>query len=151
MRFEVIMALSFSNIVFLLNCFKINHAINAMLYLCNISALLATLAMLYLKPTFQRDRAEDYFHVALPLVAFNAAIIAWHVLPVYLFRRRQTLRELVNPRIIAGAALMWLSYFALMSKKNMDWLYSMTPANSAILFATLLVFYFSVHAALNWV
>jgi hypothetical protein len=149
MRFELLMALSFSNIVFFLNFFKINHAINTMLYLASISALLATIGMLYLNPTFQRDRAQKHYQVALPLLAFNVGLIGWHALPVYLFRKRQTLRQLVEPRIIAGALMMWVIYFMVMSKKNIDWLYSLSPTHWVILCAALLVLYGSIHVFLS--
>jgi hypothetical protein len=149
MRFELLMALSFSNIVFFLNFFKISHAINTMLYLCSISALLATIGMIYLNPTFQRDRAQKHYRVALPLFAFNLGMIGWHFLPVYLFRKRQTLRQLVEPRIIAGALMMWVIYFMVMRKKNIDWLYSLSPTQWFVLCAVLLVLYASLHVLLS--
>ncbi len=114
----------FSNIVFVLNCFKITPFVNTALYLGNIGALLGVVVLLWVNPSF-----PYVYYQGIPLSneAFNAALVAGHAVPVYLFRARQTLRETFQPKVIAAAALFFLVYFAVFRRK-LRALYAVSPA-----------------------
>lgn len=144
MRFEWVMILSFSNIVFFLNFFNISQPVNTILYLCNVTALLATVAMLYMNPTFQYNRAVEIYHFKAHYYLFNLFILLWHVIPVYLFRMRQTLRELVMPNIILGALALWVLYFVCM-QKYLHMFYSLSTCQMHAMTTGFFLFYFMLY------
>ena len=79
--------------------------------------------LLWVNPSF-----PYVYYQGIPLSneAFNAALVAGHAVPVYLFRARQTLRETFQPKVIAAAALFFLVYFAVFRRK-LRALYAVSP------------------------
>ena len=114
----------FSNIVFVLNCFKITPFVNTALYLGNIGALLGVAVLLFVNPSFPYTTQVQPW---MSNQSFNAALVAGHAVPVYLFRARQTLRETFQPEVIAAAALFFLVYF-ITFKNKLRTLYAVSPA-----------------------
>jgi hypothetical protein len=148
MRFHFVMLLSFTNIVFFLNFFKLSRPINTVLYLCNLTALLATFALLYMRPFFQYNRAKEVFHFTTHHYVFNLFIILWHVIPVFLFRLRQTLSELFMPDIILGALALWVLYFMLM-KQYLYGYYGLSAGQMHAFTAGFFLLYFTLYFLLN--
>ena len=134
----------FSNIVFVLNCFKITPFVNTALYLGNIGALLGVVVLLWVNPSF------PYTQVQIPLsnLGFNAALVAGHAVPVYLFRARQTLRETFQPNVIGAMTLFFLVYFIIF-KHKLRTLYAVSPAFFVKLAAAIGVLFLGITIILN--
>jgi hypothetical protein len=131
----------FSNIVFALNCLRITPFVNTALYLGNIGALLGVVVLLWVNPSFPY---VHYQGIPLSNEAFNAALVAGHAVPVYLFRARQTLRETFQPNVIGAMALFFLVYFAVFRRK-LRTLYAVSPAFFLKLAAAIGVLFLVIH------
>ena len=128
MGFKLVnLTMYFTNIVFALNCFPISFFLNTVLYLCNISAFLGTLILLTLNPLVPYVEFKRVFAAfPVPIWLFNLSLIALHIVPLYAFRERQTLRETFAPKVIAATGMAFLAYY-LMFKHRIKQLYGLEP------------------------
>jgi len=136
----------FSNLVFFLNFFPITPFINTTLYLGNIAALLGVSVLLLLNPAFL------YVHfnsVPLSKEAFNAAMIAMHAVPVYLFRARQTVAATFELDVIGALAATFLAYFIVMWRFIPE-LYWLSAATLGQMVVFLLFLFLGVHVLFFW-
>jgi len=136
------LAMYFTNIAFVLNCIFFTPFLNAILYLCNISAFIGTLILLTLNPHFPYVEFKDMIPISLGL--FNFILIAVHLIPLYLFGYRQTLRETFAPRVIAGAGAAFLMYF-LVFKHKLKQFYGLEAETQGKLSLCLFLLYWVVH------
>ena len=136
------LAMYFTNITFVLNLIRMTPFLNAILYLCNISAFLGTLMLLTLNPQFPYVEFKNMIPMSLGL--FNFILIAVHVIPLYLFGYRQTLRETFAPRVIAGAGAVFLMYF-LVFKQKLKQFYGLEVETQGKLSLCFFLLYWGVH------
>ena len=133
---------TFSSITFLFNFFLINHELNTTLYFCIIMSLVIASSMIIKYPDFIFNNYKDLFLGYLDKTVMNILAIFVHVLPVYLFKDRQNLSELFEPKIIFNSAILLLIYYSIFSNR----LYKIYPASEEELFymSTAYLFFFTI-------
>ena len=104
-------SITFSAIVFAANFILWNHRINTALYFSNVFSLVLSTVMMVMYPNFLYDKYKDVFFGKFTPVMMNAQGVFIHLIPVYLFRNRQTLHELLDFRTIYDASFMLLAYY----------------------------------------
>ena len=112
---DVHVAMYFSNIVFVLNCFQITPFVNTALYLGNIGALLGIILLLSMNPAFPYVNFETWMPVSNG--EFNVILVAMHVFPVYVFRERQSMLETFAPKTIAAISAAFLVYLFVVKRE----------------------------------
>jgi hypothetical protein len=125
-----------SVISFLLNCFTITHRINTALYAMNIFCLLGFSWLLWKNPVFFEKR---YGYLTLHLIdarVFHFVAFIFHILPLWIFRNRQSITEIFHYRTFIDAAIMVLAYFAVFHVKLAE-MYGITPLYAAKLTAAI--------------
>lgn len=125
-----IVFLTFSSHVFLANIFLINHTINTALYFCNIMSFMIASVIILMYPDFLFDTYKDLFFGYLGKTSMNIVGTVAHILPIYLFKDRQNLIELLEPTIIFYSFVFVLTYYFIF-KKNISIVY---PASETELF-----------------
>jgi hypothetical protein len=135
--------LYFSNLVFVFNCFQITPFINTTLYLGNIGSLLGTLIMLSINPGFPYVTFQN---ISMSNAVFNFMLVVLHLIPVYIFRKRQTLRETFAPKTIAAIAVVFLAYF-IFAEKKLQALYGMPSQFMGKMAVFIGLFFLGVHNA----
>jgi hypothetical protein len=104
-------SITFSSIVFLANFVLWNHRINTALYFSNVFSLVLSTVMMVMYPNFLYDKYKDVFFGKFNRYAMNAQGLFIHLIPVYLFRNRQTWSELLEFSTIYDASFMLLAYY----------------------------------------
>ena len=137
----------FSNIVFVLNFFRITPFVNTVLYLANLGSLLGVVVVLLLNPSGIYVNFKKW--VPLSNGVFNAILVAMHVFPVYFFRERQTLRETFAPNTIATAGAAFLAYFMVV-KHEIPALYGLRAAIFGLMALCLGLLFLGVHVIFFW-
>jgi hypothetical protein len=143
MNFHLLNLISFSNLVFLANFIPFGQTINSMLFFCNVMALVATLVMAFVNPTYQSSRWKFASPLrSVPLFFFNLIVVGIHFIPILLFHHRQ---NIITPFIILGGWLLSYAYFLVM-KKRITELYSFSRDQLAVISISLvslaLILYF---------
>jgi len=133
----------FSKIVFGLNFFRITPFVNTVLFLGNIGSLLGILVLLMINPTFPFVNFKAW--IAMSQGVFNAILVFMHLLPIYLFRKRQTLREIFEIKSIAAISVAFLVYFILVHNE-IPVLYGVLAKHFAVLAVSVLLLFLGVHA-----
>ena len=140
-------AMYFSNLVFVLNFFRITPFINTTLYLGNIGSLFGILVLLSINPTFPFVNFKNW--IPLSIGVFNVVLVFMHLFPIYIFRKRQTLRETFSPKIIAALTLAFLVYFILV-QNEIALLYGVSAEIMGSMAVCMLLFFLGVHAIFFW-
>jgi hypothetical protein len=104
---------TFSSIVLITNFFLFTHRINTALYFSNILSLVLATIMIMMYPNWLYEKYKNVFLDLLNSYGINICAILMHILPVYLFRNRQTLSELLEFNTIYDSAFMLLIYYVL--------------------------------------
>lgn len=104
----------FSNIVIVLNCFPMTHAVNTALYLTNWLCFVGWLWVCLKNPLHVAtiNRGIPILNT-LPLAALHVVYQLWHIWPLYFFRKRQTLAETLSTQSFLIASVLFLSYLVL--------------------------------------
>jgi len=105
--------LTFSSLVFFANFIYIDSGINTALYFSNVMSLIVASIMLYYYPEFLFDKYHAVFSGRLNKDALNTIGIFLHILPVYLFKDRQSITDLLDINIILGSGGMLLVWYIL--------------------------------------
>jgi hypothetical protein len=129
-KWSTIIFTTFSSITFLLNFFLITHEVNTTLYFCNIMSLVIFTSMIIKYPDFIFDNYKDLFLGYLDKTIMNSLAIFVHLLPVYLFKDRQNLSELLVPKILFNSATLLLIYYIIFRST----FYKIYPASERELF-----------------
>ena len=106
--------LNFSFIVFIANFFIFNHTINTVLYFSNLMSFFGFSAMIWLHPEFFLNKYKDLLLGHINKYGMNAIGLTLHLIPIYLFKDRQTISELLDINIIifsGGLALLYYIIF----------------------------------------
>jgi hypothetical protein len=77
---------------------------------------------------------------------FNFMLVVLHLIPVYIFRKRQTLRETFAPKTIAAIAVVFLAYF-IFAEKKLQALYGMPSQFMGKMAVFIGLFFLGVHNA----
>ena len=146
--FKVILALMhFSKLVFAFNFIPITPFVNTALYLGNIGSLFGILVLLSINPTFPFVNFKNW--MPLSIEVFNAILVFFHLLPIYIFRHRQTLCQTFSPKSIATISAAFLVYFIIL-KNEMPLLYGVSIEIIGALAVSMLLFCLGVHAIFFW-
>jgi len=111
-----------------------------------MSLVLATVLQL-MYPDFLFNKYKDLFFGYLGKTSMNVLCTIVHVLPIYLFKDRQKLKELLDPKIIFYSFLLLLTYYVFFKKK----LSAVYPATEIELFYMAVTYFliFSVFSILE--
>ena len=137
----------FSNLVFVLNVFRITPFVNTALYLGNIASLLGILVLLSINPAFPYVNFKNW--MPLSNGVFNVVLVFMHLFPIYIFRKRQTLRETFSTKSVAALTLAFLLYFILV-QNEIALLYGVSAEIMAALAVCMLLFFLGVRAIFFW-
>ena len=137
----------FSKLVFFLNVFRISTFVNTAFYLANIGAFFGSILLLAMNPGFPYVNFQSW----LPLSneVFNALLVAFHVVPVYAFRARQTLQETFSLDIILTMGAAFTAYLALFYRE-MPLLYGQSAATIVKMFVFMFLMFLGVHVIFFW-
>ena len=104
----------FSNIVIVLNCFLMTHAVNTALYLSNWMCFVGWIWVCLKNPLHVVTISRGIpFLNTLPLTAMHLVYQLLHIIPLYFFRKRQTLKEVLSTQSFLIASVLFLSYLVL--------------------------------------
>lgn len=104
----------FSNMVIVLNCFPMTHAVNTALYLTNLFCFLGWIWVGLKNPLHVATISRGIpFLNTLPLASQHVLYQLLHIIPLYFFRKRQTLKEVLSPQSFLIASVLFLSYLVL--------------------------------------
>jgi hypothetical protein len=103
--------LTHSALVAVANIFNFTHEINTVLYFSIVMSFFIFTAIIFINPTTLYKTTKNIFFGYLNADEINALGILLHALPVYLFKDRQSFRELLKPRIIFYSAAVSLLYY----------------------------------------
>lgn len=145
--FDIHVLMYFSNLVFVLNLFRITPFVNTALYLGNIASLLGILVLLSINPDFPFVNFKNW--MPLSNGVFNVVLVFMHLFPIYLFRKRQTLRETFSLKSIAALTLAFLLYFILV-QNEIALLYGVSAEIMGALAVCMLLFFLGVRAIFFW-
>jgi hypothetical protein len=103
---------SFSTLAFILNAFVIHPTINLALYLLNIFSFIGILVITYADPFFIYNKFKIYPWIEnMKSKLFNVFNIGYHVLPIYLFSHRNSLKDVFSMENILNSAFFIILYF----------------------------------------
>ena len=106
----------YSNIVLALNFLPLDHAVNTALYLSNWLCFVANGVIMLRNPdllTIQTQNESLINWIPIPLLHFLNQ--AYHILPLVIFRKRQTITETVSYESILISSVFFLSYMVFFS------------------------------------
>ena len=107
----------YSNIMTVANFFRMTPAVNTALYLSNIFCLFGNLLFYVTNPLHLGFLTRDIpFINKLPTNMAHVLNQIWHALPVYLFRKRQTLAQTISVQSILLAAFWYTCYIVFFSE-----------------------------------
>jgi hypothetical protein len=137
----------FSNIAFALNIVYINKGWNTVLYLCNVVSFIGAAFLVATNPGHFYATVHRFFPFlkGTPPAMLHFLNVVWHGLPLYLFRKRQTLEDIFSLPTIAGFALFMLTYSFFMSDTDLYTLYGKDRHDLFKLFAGALLLLSAVH------
>jgi len=102
---------SFSILVFVLNAFVIHPKINIALYLLNILSFIGSLIMTYTFPFFLYNKFKIYpFVQNMNSNLFNIINVGYHIIPIYLFSHRNTLKDVFSMENILNSVFFIIVY-----------------------------------------
>jgi hypothetical protein len=105
---------SFSILVFVLNAFVIHPKINRALYLLNILSFIGSLIMTYSFPFFLYNKFKIYpFVQNMNIDLFNIINVGYHIIPIYLFSHRNSLKDVFSIENIFISAFFIILYLLL--------------------------------------
>lgn len=105
---------SFSNLVFVLNAFIIHPKVNIALYLLNILSFIGILIITYKEPLFIYNKFKIYpFIENMKSNLFNIFNIGYHVIPLYLFSHRNSLKDVFSIENILISSIFVMLYAVL--------------------------------------
>ena len=104
----------FSNIVIVLNFFPMTHAVNTALYLANWLSFVGWLWVSLKNPLHVAtiNRGIPFLNT-LPLATVHVLYQLLHILPLYFFRNRQTVKETLSTQSFLIVSVLFLSYLVL--------------------------------------
>ena len=117
------------------------------MYLGNIGSLFGILVLLSINPDFPFVNFKNW--MPLSNGVFNVVLVFMHLFPIYIFRKRQTLRETFSPKIIAALTLAFLVYFILV-QNEIALLYGVSAEIMGSMAVCMLLFFLGVHAIFFW-
>jgi hypothetical protein len=128
--------LNFSFIVFIANFFIFNHTINTVLYFSNIMSFFGFSAMIWLHPEFYFNKYQTLFLGNINKYGMNAIGLGLHLTPIYLFKHRQTIAELLDINIIIYSAGLALLYYIIFKSELPEYY----PSSESELFTIIMSF-----------
>lgn len=137
---------TFSSLVFIANFFVINHRMNTALYFLNIMSLILATVMILIYPNWLYNKYKGVFLGLLNSLAINVFSILVHIVPVYLFRVRQSWQELLEFNTIYDSAFILLLYYVLFE----DQLSEIYPLNKYQLITMCSIYYLLPAVALSF-
>jgi hypothetical protein len=140
--------ISYSVLVSVANILHFTHEINTTLYFSIILAFVIITAMLFIKPTAIYESTKNIFFGHLNVAGVNALTILVHALPIYLFKDRQKLKELLKPNIIFYSACMSLLYY-LLFRDILQEIYSINECTIVILCSIYYLFFIILSAIIE--
>jgi hypothetical protein len=128
----------YSNWMTVFNFYPMTHTVNTALYLSNWGCFFGNLYLMIKDPLHLDFLTKDLpFLNTLPLAVAHVLNNLWHVLPLYLFRKRQTLAEIIAFPSIVLAALFFFVYGFSMPASDLMRLYNMTQQEFLLLGVTM--------------
>lgn len=128
--------LNFSFIVFIANLFIFNRTINTTLYFANIMSFFGFSAMIWLHPEFFFNKYKDLFLGNINKYGMNVIGLALHLIPIFLFKDRQTIAELLDINIIIYSAGLVLLYYIIFKNQLLEYY----PSSESELFTIIMSF-----------
>ena len=110
-----------------LNLFTMTHTVNTALYLTNWCCFFGNVYLMVKDPLHLDFLTKDLpFLSTLPLAVAHVLNNLWHALPLYIFRKRQTLAETIAFPSIAVSALFFFVYGFGMPASDLLRMYNVT-------------------------
>ena len=117
----------YSNWMTVLNLFTMTHTVNTALYLTNWLCFFGNVYILFRNPFHLAFLTKDLpLLTTLPLAVKHVLLQLWHALPLYVFRKRQTLAETIAFPSIAVSALFFFVYGFRMPASDFVRMYNVT-------------------------
>jgi hypothetical protein len=108
----------YSNILIILNFFTFTHVLNTALYLSNWLAFVTNFLLMLTNPQHIAFVVRDVPYVSsLPLYQMHLLNQGYHLIPLYIFRMRQTWAETVSIPSFLIAALLFCCYIVIFPEK----------------------------------
>jgi hypothetical protein len=131
----------YSNITFFMNLFRINRQVNSALYLSNFLSFVGNFMFMLKTPEHLKYLVQTIPYLnRLSLGVLHVMNQIYHILPLYLFRHRQTLQEVVSFSSFRIAILLFLAYVILMPTNVIIENYSVSKPLFVVGFFTLMLF-----------
>ena len=103
------------------------HTVNTALYLSNWFCFFGNLYLMFYDPTHLPFLTRDLpFISTLPPAVTHVLNNLWHILPLYLFRKRQTLKETIAFSSVVVSVLFFVVYAVGMPASDFMQLYDIT-------------------------
>ena len=93
--------------------------------------------MVFCYPYFYYNNYKDLFFGYIEVYSMNALYLITHALPIYVFKDRQSIYEIINTEIILGSALLTIIYYIAFSNV----IHKLYPFNDIEIIASCGVFY----------
>ena len=126
----------YSNIVLVLNFFTFNHPINTALYLSNWACFFANALLMIKNPYHVAYLTRDVPVLkSMPLSVVHVLNQGYHILPLVLFRKRQTVTETLSPLSFVISAVFFLSYLLVIPDRSFRENYDINSVETFVLAA----------------
>ena len=117
----------YSNWMTVLNCFRMTHTVNTALYLTNWFCFFGNFYLMFYNPSHIPFLTRDIpLLKTLPVSIKHLLNNLWHVLPIYLFRKRQTLSETIAFSSVVLSMLFFVVYAVAMPASDFVKLYDVS-------------------------
>jgi len=132
----------YSNIMIVLNFWTMTPLVNSALYLSNVLCFMANVGLHLSNPLRLASLTRDVPYLnTIPAVLVHLMNDIWHFTPVYLFRNRQTLSQVISFKSFLTASFFFFFYLATLSEKSIYANYGMNKRQLIFLgLGTLLTF-----------
>ena len=133
----------YSNISFLLNLFPFTNLINTALYLSNWMCFLCNIVLALYHPLHVVDIVEKIpipFLQTIPLFWLHTLNQICHIIPLVLFKLRQTFAETFSTNSFLIAAVFFLTYLITFSERTIHNAYNIHTSSLFILVLSVAVF-----------
>jgi hypothetical protein len=140
----------YSNWMTVLNFFPMTHTVNTALYLTNWCCFFGNFYLMFYNPKHIPFLTRDLPWLStLPPAVTHVLNNLWHVLPLYLFRNRQTLKETIAISSVLLSALFFFVYAVGMPESDIVKLYDVTKEQLLVMGVAMgpavIVFLWAVH------
>jgi hypothetical protein len=141
----------YTNFMIFFNIFRMTKPVNTALYLSNIFAFIGNFVIMVRNPYHLGFLVKDLEYInMIPLAVLHMLNHAWHLLPIVLFRKRQTLRETFSHTSFFIGTVLFLSYLWIFQREVLVENYDMSKEQMILMaFGTGAVMYVLSHAALR--